>query len=223
MKKNKLSDQQISFITNNINSMSRTELAKLVGISTSTLLRIAKCNNIFIPLRRRPANSTQHKLVIALYPNNSTREIARMVNLDTRTVLRIAHKNNLKHTLQTVERLRQKQCISAKNLLNKETRLKACNSRKRTYRMEAFRVMSGMPQKTKIRIAILPTCVRKTIYRLKTQFNYFADRNCGDAYTLFFDSATRRSPREDMYALKYGIKFRDADYCTLETRKGAQQ
>ena len=73
--------------------------------------------------------------------------------------------------------------------------------------MERFRVMSGLPQKTKMRIATRPTKAYKAIWYLVNMRNYFRDIEVGGRFTLYYDEQTKRSGKEDYYTKSCGLTF----------------
>lgn len=74
--------------------------------------------------------------------------------------------------------------------------------------MERFRVMSDLPQRTKMRIATRPTKVYKAIWYLENMRNYFRDIEVGGKFTLYYDDETKRSDKECYYAQQLGLTFK---------------
>ncbi|WP_370790467.1 hypothetical protein [Leyella stercorea] len=83
-------------------------------------------------------------------------------------------------------------------------------TKKRTWMMERFRVMSGLPQRTKMRIATRPIKVHKAIWYLENMRNYFRDIEVGGKFTLYYDDETKRSGKECYYAQQLGLTFKKA-------------
>ena len=84
----------------------------------------------------------------------------------------------------------------------------------RTYKTEHVRLLSGIPQSTRIKIRMLPVKVYYTKWRLARKFNYFSDPEF--PYVLFYDVETKRidpnrKVNEEHYTRKYGIVFEAAD------------
>lgn len=77
---------------------------------------------------------------------------------------------------------------------------------RRVYVAERFRMFSGMPQQTKLRINCHPKHVRDFVYRAVSTHGYF---HCeGEPFdVLYYDEDTRRFVREAQLAEKYGVKF----------------
>lgn len=93
---------------------------------------------------------------------------------------------------------------------NPEVKRKMLETRRRTIMMERFRVMSGLPQKTRMRIATQPVKVYKTIWYLENMRNYFRDIEVGGRFTLYYDEQTKRSGKEEYYAKSFGLTFKKA-------------
>lgn len=75
----------------------------------------------------------------------------------------------------------------------------------RLFRMERFRILSGMRQKTRYNLNFVSLPTAKFLYRSKYNRNYvcpsLTDR------TLYYDGDTRRYPDEQLYAAKYHVTF----------------
>lgn len=93
---------------------------------------------------------------------------------------------------------------------NPEVKRKMLETRRRTITMERFRVMSGLPQKTRMRIATQPVKVYKAIWYLENMRNYFRDIEVGGKFTLYYDDETKRSGKECYYAQQLGLTFKKA-------------
>lgn len=88
-----------------------------------------------------------------------------------------------------------------------EERAKAQSERmKRLFRMERFRILSGMRQRTRYNLNFVSHATAKFLYRSKYNRNYvcpsLTDR------TLYYDGETRRYPDEQPYAAKYHVTFK---------------
>lgn len=79
---------------------------------------------------------------------------------------------------------------------------------RRVYAVERFRMRSGLPQQTKLRINDYPKRVCDFVHRAVSVHGYFhCDGEPFDA--LYYDEDTRRMARETRHAEKYGVKFID--------------
>lgn len=93
---------------------------------------------------------------------------------------------------------------------NKEVRrashAKMGATRRKIFRMEHFRIRSGMPQQTRILFNEYPKRVRSYVYGAISRRHYF---HCeGDPFdVLYYDEETLRTPNEALMAARYGVKF----------------
>ena len=89
----------------------------------------------------------------------------------------------------------------------KATLDKMGKSRSELYRKERLRVLYGLERKTRLRVPCNPMTRRAS--RRKSDMikscNYFAVDD--DVWTVCYDSQTRRSPRRESTAIKYGLKI----------------
>lgn len=80
---------------------------------------------------------------------------------------------------------------------------------KRLYKMEHFRAMSGLPRKTRLRIAKLSPAGHSYKRYMFERFNYFYAKD--DASVLCYDDQTQRSAHAEARAAAHGIKVVPAD------------
>ena len=149
------------------------------------------------------------EITIREYPYSSAGEIAARHGVCSGSVLYWVKKLNLQQTDDTKARIFKKTqgCIANTIKTNPEAKRKSMETKKRTWRMERFRVMSGMPQKTKLRIAMRPTKAYRAIWYLVNMRNYFRDIEVGGRFTLYYDEQTKRSGKEDYYTKSCGLTF----------------
>ena len=81
--------------------------------------------------------------------------------------------------------------------------------RRRLYKMEHFRAMSGLPRQTRLRIAKLSHAGRNYKAYMRRRFDYFYAED--DASVLCSDDQTQRSAHAEARAATYGIKVVPAD------------
>lgn len=149
------------------------------------------------------------EITIREYPYSSAGEIAARHGVCSGSVWYWAKKLNLQQTDETKARILEKTRGRIANTIktNPEAKRKSMETKKRTWMMERFRVMSGLPQKTKMRIAMRPTKVYKAIWYLVNMRNYFRDIEVGGRFTLYYDEQTKRSGKEDYYTKSCGLTF----------------
>lgn len=151
-------------------------------------------------------------ITIREYPYSSAGEIATRHGVCSGSVWYWVKKLNLQQTDETKARILKKTrgCIANTIKTNPEAKRKSMETKKRTWMMERFRVMSGLPQKTKMRIATQPIKVHKAIWYLENMRNYFRDIEVGGKFTLYYDDETKRSGKECYYARHLGLTFKKA-------------
>lgn len=133
-------------------------------------------------------------ITIREYPYSSAGEIAARHGVCSGSVWYWVKKLGLQQTDETKARILKKTrgCIANTIKTNPEAKRKSMETKKRTWMMERFRVMSGLPQQTKMRIATRPTKVYKAIWYLENMRNYFRDIEVGGKFTLYYDDETLR-------------------------------
>lgn len=145
-----------------------------------------------------------------LYPTTSAAVIGEKLGLTRSAVCHIAKRLGVKHTDETIAKLHKK---SVEMSHTQEASVRRSASITKTLRMDKFRALSGLKQKTKRKFKTVPNrcfCARNYITK---RYNYFYDKNFGSLLTIFYDSETNRLPpdRENYYSDKYGIQFLNAD------------
>lgn len=87
-----------------------------------------------------------------------------------------------------------------------KSRAKASATIGRLYRMERFRIRSGMSQQTKRVFNEYPKRVKAYVYNAVYRRHYF---HCEDEPfdVLYYDDKTLRTPNEALMAKRYGVKF----------------
>lgn len=146
------------------------------------------------------------------YPTMSASEIARLTGYKIHTIYKWVAIWGLKHDEATAKRLLEKKKKNFDLSHTQEVNERIRRKRLRMYRMERFRIMSGMPQKTKCAINLLPQRTQNAIRQLCRGRNYYrTEPNC----TLYYDSQTRRCNyhcyTEEYFTRVYGITFKKGD------------
>lgn len=115
--------------------------------------------------------------------------------------------------LEAVRRIRDTVFLYLKRLKEiSPDRYKAMMERKskvqkEVWRKEKLRAMYGLERKTRLRIPDRPMTRRASVQKsaMIKSCNYFAIDD--DVWTVCYDSQTRRSPRREATAIKYGLKI----------------
>ena len=153
----------------------------------------------------------QKQKIIELYPTHSASEISKIIGLNRCRINYFANKQGIKHTERTLERIKHDRTAKGVAAHKKNSWKKAAEKRRRTYKMEMLRLLSGQKKQTKMIISVLSYKCRRRMIMLCNTFNYFRDEDINKA-VVYYDKETRRSARAEKYAAeKYGIKFVNAE------------
>ncbi len=120
-------------------------------------------------------------------------------------------KLGLEHNEATKERIKRNRlealALGKKNVY----RVKVIQAIKRKRKIDELRILSGLPQLTKLHFKKYPNNnYYQAIYRLISKYGYFQDEEVGGIYTLYYDELTKRAPREHLFVKRYGLKFEKA-------------
>lgn len=153
----------------------------------------------------------QKQKIIELYPTHSASEIGDIIGLNRSRVNAYASKYGIKHTEEAWKRIKHDRTAKGVAAHKKNSWEKAAEKRRRTYKMEMLRLLSGQEKQTKIIVSVLSFKCRRRMTMLCNTFNYFRDEDINKA-VVYYDKETRRSARAEKYAKeKYGINFVEAD------------
>lgn len=200
MTRHRITQQQIDEVLSLRGTLLHRQIAEKVHISSGSVSRILSgIVTVEAPLCR---SIRLKPVIIQNYPYMLPRELEEKFGVPQSTIRQWARQLKLKHTPETIERRKERY---KNNLQTPEIISKRSAKRRKTMRMERFRIMSGMRQQTKLRISILPKKTSNSIRRLVTLHNYF--RSETDSLTLHYDEQTRRTPNEEYFSRRYGIKF----------------
>lgn len=144
-----------------------------------------------------------------MYPTMTASEIARATGIPRTTVTRYAKKTGVRHTPETMERIKRKHADALDRVRAQTDRrmvaAKIAAKMSRIWKTERVKVMSGQPQKTRLRIKTLPKRVSQAMRYLANKYNYIYENG---RTTMYYDSMTRRcGKREAYYASRYCIHF----------------
>lgn len=200
-----LKEWQLNYIKEHINDFPRKDVAKKAGIKVATLYKYVK---VFGGISKPVISEEQKKEIVRLYPTMSVKDIAEYLGISMSSVIYQATKNNLSHNKETQAKINKSRASSLRRYWSKERY--AANGRKhhRMYKMEQLRIISGIPQETKLRIRNLsPKALNAKMY-LRKKYNYFY--SSGEPFVLCYDEETRRAKREKYYTEKFGFSFVNA-------------
>ena len=207
-----IKQETIDYIKAHINERPRYKLAQRMGVSVKFLYKIMhECDCKFEQKRLVPQpDKKRDEQITMLYPNHSVREIANIIGCHPSTVGKAAKRLKLTHTEETIERLKKNSLANLKKAYDKATISKRVKSWQKTMRVEKFRVMSCIPQKTNFKFSELSTKAYHAKYNLITKHGYFGFE--GEPYILGYDRNTHRM-NEKYYIDKYGFSFEEDEGC----------
>lgn len=201
----RMTNEQRDFILEHINDRPRVRIARMAGVATSTVYKLVRIHGGAIDHSLNTPNLRVVAIVKAEYPYKSAQEIASDYGISKATVSRWARKLKITHTPEAEHRIKEKVNKAMKEPPPPESIAAGLKKRAHKRRMETFRVISGMPQKTKIRIRVMPVRTQKAIWRLCRRFGYL--KTARNSVTLAYGNVTRRTRNETLYAERYGIQF----------------
>lgn len=191
-----------------LNERPRRKVAEEIGVSLGTLYRIIKKHGGEMRYDLSTRHSDIEDTVRRLWPTMSASEISKATGISKSVILRWHQILKVAHTPETVERLekeRKERFAVAKQSFDQ---VKKAEKWRHTYRMEQWRVLSGMKQKTGFRIKVIPNNTYRVMWYLANKYDYFFER--GRA-VLYYDSQTRRARNEGYFIDKYHLRFEQAD------------
>lgn len=204
-----MTHEQEVYCIEHINDRPRYRIAEKAGISTSTLYRIIRDNGGEMRHALSKRNPEIENVVRTMFPTMSGSEIQQQTGFLKGRIEKIARELGVKHTPETLERLKRKTAACITMAHTAEAKSRANRSRLKTIRIERFRVLSGQKQHTKLRIAKTSMRTYKAKWHLQKYYNYFTVDG-DDPYIMIYDDDTRRA-NENFYIDKYGLKFVRAD------------
>lgn len=192
-----ITKEQKQYVLEHQNEKPYTKVAKDAGISINTLYNILRKQDRSTLRKRerwREQKEKAARIVPELYATMGEREIEKEYGIDRHFISQVAKRLGLKHSQETTSRLRQKGGIKAQQV----------------WKADRTRFLSGQPQLTNFRIVKYSYKLKLVINRLIRVYNYFTDEEVGGLYTLYYDKDTKRTPRENIYSKRYGLKFEQA-------------
>lgn len=206
---------KLKYIKENVGRKSRRSMANELGVCAATLYKLIRDNfpdaigKKYCPNEKRERNAR----VVELYKSHSIREIAEITGISYHTIAKIAYKHGARHDEKTSARIMSKQRKNLSLAYSTESIMKRVETRKRTFKMERFRMMSGEPQKTRLKVYSIGEKAYAAKYNLIRRHGYFAYE--GDQYLIGYDKNTDRVD-ESHYTDKYNFKFMEEEKCQEE-------
>ena len=197
-----LTVQMVKYVKRTYKKKNFTQMRKYLGLSVDAFRRLARIAGIDPKSR----SETLRKIVERYAPYMTFKEMADKFGYDQSNWSLLARKYGIKNSKEKSERIAENKRKALGNTKKREGYWKEFSEMMRKkWRMEYFRVRSGMPQQTNFNLRQIPRSVYNKIYYQIRHNGYIQDEY--DFKTLYYDENTKRSKIEKNMAEKYKIKF----------------
>ena len=197
-----LTVQMVKYVKRTYRKKNFTHTRKYLGLSVDAFRRLARIAGIDPKSR----SETLRKIVERYAPYMTFKEMADKFGYDQSNWSLLARKYGIKNSKEKSERIAENKRKALGNTKKREGYWKEFSEMMRKkWRMEYFRVRSGMPQQTNFNLRQIPRSVYNKIYYQIRHNGYIQDEY--DFKTLYYDENTKRSKIEKNMTEKYKIKF----------------
>ena len=197
-----LTVQMVKYVKRTYRKKNFTQMRKYLGLSTDAFRRLARIAGIDPKSR----SETLRKIVERYAPYMTFKEMADKFGYDQSNWSLLARKYGIKNSKEKSERIAENKRKALGNTKKREGYWKEFSEMMRKkWRMEYFRVRSGMPQQTNFNLRQIPRSVYNKIYYQIRHNGYIQDEY--DFKTLYYDENTKRSKIEKNMTEKYKIEF----------------
>lgn len=197
-----LTVQMVKYVKRTYKKKNFTQMRKYLGLSVDAFRRLARIAGIDPKSR----SETLRKIVEKYAPYMTFKEMADKFGYDQSNWSLLARKYGIKNSKEKAERIAENKRKALDNTKKREGYWKEFSEMMRKkWRMEYFRVRSGMPQQTNFNLRQIPRSVYNKIYYQIRHNGYIQDEY--DFKTLYYDENTKRSKIEQNMTEKYKIKF----------------
>ena len=197
-----LTVQMVKYVKRTYRKKNFTQMRKYLGLSVDAFRRLARIAGV----DQKSRSETLRKIVERYAPYMTFKEMADKFGYDQSNWALLARKYGIKNSKEKAERIAENKRKALGNTKKREGYWKEFSEMMRKkWRMEYFRVRSGMPQQTNFNLRQIPRLVYNKIYYQIRHNGYIQDEY--DFKTLYYDENTKRSKIEKNMAEKYKIKF----------------
>ena len=197
-----LTVQMVKYVKRTYKKKNFTQMRKYLGLSVDAFRRLARIAGIDPKSR----SETLRKIVERYAPYMTFKEMADKFGYDQSNWSLLARKYGIKNSKEKAERIAENKRKALDNTKKREGYWKEFSEMMRKkWRMEYFRVRSGMPQQTNFNLRQIPRSVYNKVYHQIRHNGYIQDEY--DFKTLYYDENTKRSKIEKNMTEKYKIKF----------------
>ena len=197
-----LTVQMVKYVKKTYKKKNFTQMRKYLGLSVDAFRRRAR----IAEKKKKSRSETLRKIVERYAPYMTFKEMADKFGYDQSNWSLLARKYGIKNSKEKAERIAENKRKALDNTKKREGYWKEFSEMMRKkWRMEDFRVRSGMPQQTNFNLRQIPRSVYNKIYYQIRHNGYIQDEY--DFKTLYYDENTKRSKIEKNMTEKYKIKF----------------
>ena len=197
-----LTVQMVKYVKRTYKKKNFTQMRKYLGLSVDAFRRLARIAGV----DQKSRSETLRKIVERYAPYMTFKEMADKFGYDQSNWSLLARKYGIKNSKEKAERIAENKRKALGNTKKREGYWKEFSEMMRKkWRMEYFRVRSGMPQQTNFNLRQIPRPVYNKIYYQIRHNGYIQDEY--DFKTLYYDENTKRSKIEKNMTEKYKIKF----------------
>ena len=197
-----LTVQMVKYVKRTYKKKNFTQMRKYLGLSVDAFRRLARIAGVDPKSR----SETLRKIVERYAPYMTFKEMADKFGYDQSNWSLLARKYGIKNSKEKAERIAENKRKALGNTKKREGYWKEFSeTMRKKWRMEYFRVRSGMPQQTNFNLRQIPRSVYNKIYYQIRHNGYIQDEY--DFKTLYYDENTKRSKIEQNMTEKYKIKF----------------
>ena len=197
-----LTVQMVKYVKRTYKKKNFTHMRKYLGLSVDAFRRLARIAGVDPKSR----SETLRKIVERYAPYMTFKEMAEKFGYCESNWAHLARKMGIKSSEEKKKRTKERRRNAINELKKREGYWKEFSEMMRKkWRMEYFRVRSGMPQQTNLYLRQVGRGAYSIIYKYIRDRGYIQDEN--DFKTLYYDNNTKRSNVEKKMAEKYKLKI----------------
>ena len=197
-----LTVQMVKYVKRTYKKKNFKQMRKYLGLSADAFRRLACIAGVDQKSRRE----TQRKIVERYAPYMTFNEMSEKFGCSNSLWAQLARKYGVKNSKEKIERIAAQRREKLSKIKSREgywERFSALMRKK--WRMEYFRVRSGLPRQTGLVLRQTGKILYNRIFFYVRYRGYIQDEN--DFKTLYYDENTNRSKLEKRTAEKYKLKI----------------
>ena len=197
-----LTVQMVKYVKKTYKKKNFTQMRKYLGLSTDAFRRLTRIAGI----DQKSRSETLRKIVEKYAPHMTYKEMAEKFGYCESNWAHLARKMGIKCSEEKKKRTQERRRNAINEVKNRDGYWgKISDIMRKKWRMEYFRVRSGMPQQTNLYLRQVGKGAYSIIYKYIRDRGYIQDEN--DFKTLYYDDNTKRSNVEKKMAEKYKLKI----------------